>query len=193
MSNKTRKIAQVELEGDSYKIVSILTSSIAREKGKRYFQLSSPLANDILIHMDRGKTAYFPKDKKTIKQEDLIYQESTDLDVRKNNEVSKYMRMISNLFVNMTFMDFFEFVVANNKFCTRGIFITDDNREEEYLKIINTGDIDLIENLERFLESFDTLKEVSKRYSKIRDLIHAINDCQSIEELEELMSQDHHL
>lgn len=193
MSEMTRKVAEVELVGEEYKIVSIVSSNVADRKDRKYFQLSSPLANDILINMDRGRTAYFPKNMRKLRQDIITYKESTDLDVRKNNEISKYMRMISSLFVSMTFMDFFDFVVMNNKFCSKGIFITDENREEEYLKIINTGDMNLIENLESFLEAFDTLKEVNKRYMRIKDVMHRINDCQSIEELEQLLSEDHQL
>ena len=192
MSNQTRKMAEVELIGDEYKIVSIITENIA-EKDKKYFKLSSPLANDILVNMDRGMTAYFPKNIRKLRQDILSYKESTDLDVRKNNAVSYYMRMMSSLFVSTSFMDFFDFITMNNTFCSKGIFITDENREEEYLKIINTGDSKLIESLESYLESFDTLTNVNKRYMKIKNVIHRINDCQSIEELEQLLSENHQL
>lgn len=193
MSNKTRKVAEVELVGNEYKIVSIITSHIANEKGKTYFQLSDPLANSILVQMDKGRTAYFSKDLKAVKQDDLIYKESSDLDIRKNNEISKYMRMISELFTNTSFMDFFDFMVMNNKFCFKGIFITDDNREESYLKVINTGDENLIENLEDFLEAYDSIDHINQRYKKIKHVIHKINDCQTIEDLEELVSANHQL
>ena len=48
-------------------------------------------------------------------------------------------------------IDFVSLMMINNKFASKGIFITDDNKEESYIKIIETGDDTLINDLEKYL------------------------------------------
>jgi len=76
-------------------------------------------------------------------------------------------------------MDFVDLMLLNNKFSDLGIFITDDNREEAYIKIIELGDPELIDDLERFInlkDSIGLIREKKEEYYNVIDNIRNASD-----------------
>jgi hypothetical protein len=76
-------------------------------------------------------------------------------------------------------MDFISFMMLNNKFCDKGIYITENNREESYIKIIELGDEELIEDLEKYIKLRDDIKSIQSKkeqYCKIIDKLKNLND-----------------
>jgi hypothetical protein len=57
-------------------------------------------------------------------------------------------------------VDFVSFMLLNNKFINKGIVITDDNKEECYIKIIEMGDESLITDLEKYISLKDDIKAI---------------------------------
>jgi hypothetical protein len=57
-------------------------------------------------------------------------------------------------------VDFVSFMLLNNKFINKGIVITDDNKEECYIKIIEMGDELLITDLEKYISLKDDIKAI---------------------------------
>ena len=57
-------------------------------------------------------------------------------------------------------IDFASFMILNNKFAAKGIFITDENKEEEYIKVIESGDMSLIEDLETYINLRDKVQGI---------------------------------
>jgi hypothetical protein len=88
-------------------------------------------------------------------------------------------------------IDMISLMLINNKFANKGIFITDDNKEESYIKIIETGDETLITDLEKYLILKDEIKkiEASKEeyYSIIKQLqnLTDANDKESVNKIVE--------
>jgi len=68
-------------------------------------------------------------------------------------------------------IDFVSLMIINNKFLSKGIFITDDNKEECYIKIIETGDESLITDLERYLVLKDDIKKIEANKQEYSDII----------------------
>jgi hypothetical protein len=73
-------------------------------------------------------------------------------------------------------MDMVQFMILNNEFMTRGIYITDDNREESYLKIIETGDDTLLEKLEQYLNIKDAVADIQKKREEYQEIIDKLNN-----------------
>jgi len=76
-------------------------------------------------------------------------------------------------------IDFVDLMLLNNKFADLGIFITDDNREEAYIKIIELGDPELIDDLERFInlkDSIGLIREKKEEYYNVIDNIRNASD-----------------
>ena len=79
--------------------------------------------------------------------------------------------------------DVFEFVLLNNQLINKGFVITDENREDKYLEIINLDDDELIETLRNFLEAFDRLSPhlfFYRKYKEVSKLIDELQDKDSI-------------
>ena len=76
-------------------------------------------------------------------------------------------------------VDFVTFMMLNNKFMSKGIAITDNNKEEAYIKIIESGDEDLVNSLEKYLSIRDDIKlieEKKEEYSKIINKLQRLHD-----------------
>lgn len=81
-------------------------------------------------------------------------------------------------------IDFVSLMMISNKFASKGIFITDDNKEECYIKIIETGDESLITELERYLILKDDIKKIEadkNEYSAIINKLQTLSDHNNLE------------
>lgn len=68
-------------------------------------------------------------------------------------------------------IDFVSLMMINNKFLNKGIVITDDTKEEGYIKIIETGDESLITDLEKYIELRDSIKLIEASKNEYSDII----------------------
>lgn len=78
-----------------------------------------------------------------------------------------------------TLLDFVKFIQLNNKLMDLGIYITDDNKEECYIKIIEKNDPKLIDDLEEYINLKDSIKIIEnnkKEYVKIVNKLKSLDD-----------------
>jgi hypothetical protein len=68
-------------------------------------------------------------------------------------------------------IDFVSFMLLNNKFANKGIFITDDNKEECYIKVIESGDESLITDLEKYIGLKDDIKAIETSKAEYQEII----------------------
>jgi hypothetical protein len=73
--------------------------------------------------------------------------------------------------LTFTLMDFVNILLINNKFMSKGIFFTDDNKEEGYIKIIESGDESLINDLEKFIQLKENVKKIERYKDEYYDII----------------------
>lgn len=81
--------------------------------------------------------------------------------------------------LTFTLIDFVSLMLLNNKFIEKGIVITDSNKEECYVKIIELGDDALIDDLERFINLKDQIQELEMKkqeYSTIIEMLQSLTD-----------------
>lgn len=71
-------------------------------------------------------------------------------------------------------VDFVTFMSLNNMFLERNIVITDKNREEAYIKIIETGDEELITALEKYLTIKDEIKKIEAQKDEYFSVINKL-------------------
>ena len=187
--SKHRTVAIIKEAGSLNFISDVVSPDMTEDKRHEYFKLTKPVANRVLEEMDMGKSVCFPKTVEgTVKVGDLIFKEMSELNKRKNKHLSLYRRQVSELFVNMNFMHLYDFMMINNKFCSVGAFIHSKNKEEQYLKIINTGDEDMIDDLETFLERMDELDKINIKYKRLRSAMMSISSASDDEELDEALN-----
>lgn len=68
-------------------------------------------------------------------------------------------------------LDFVNLMQLNNKFLDKGIVITDDNKEECYIKIIEMGEDSLIDDLEKYINLKDYIKDIDKKKVEYNSVI----------------------
>lgn len=71
-------------------------------------------------------------------------------------------------------IDFVSIMLINNKFLNKGIVVTDDTKEEGYIKIIESGDDSLINDLEKYIVLKDTIKEIELKKDEYTDIINKL-------------------
>jgi len=108
------------------------------------------------------------------------YQEIEDIDAstyagRAANACRVKARgILGDDLLNFALMDFVAFMMLNTKFMDRGIFITEDNKEEAYIKVIETGDDSLINDLERYINLQDKILVLDGKKREFETVIHQL-------------------
>jgi hypothetical protein len=78
------------------------------------------------------------------------------------------------------------FIVLNNDLAANGYFITNENREEKYLEILETGDEKLIAKLEDYLNYKDEIESVASLERKFQAFRAEIKEAVSVEAIKEI-------
>jgi len=146
-----------------------------------YYLLKDTL-NKNIIKIDKTKDI-----KIALSNEDFILEEKSALNRIKEVAFSKALEMVNGRINNRIIFDFFEFTILNNYFSSLGFIITEENREEKYLEIINTGESDKIEKLEKYLLSLDELNFSLNWYRKFKEFEKNLNQASTEEEIKTLL------
>ena len=171
--------------------ISAIESYNIDNENEFIFYISDPqMFERIKGALEDTSVIYLPKDQTNVLvYEDLIIENNPDHErVRLNR---KWHKQISERFVlshnfnkDYTNSMLYEFILLNNKFCNKGYFITDDNREQTYIDIIakldeeniTEDDKELIICLERYLEIKDRLDSNMRAYYNYLDIISIIDN-----------------
>jgi hypothetical protein len=87
---------------------------------------------------------------------------------------TKVRGILGDDLLTFSLLDFVSLMMLNNKFLDKNIIITDDNKEECYIKIIEMGDDSLIDDLEHYINLKDSIKEIEKKKTEYHNVIHQI-------------------
>lgn len=105
----------------------------------------------------------------------------------KKVEIAKKARQkLDGIVKNSDLVYYIDFIDTNNILNSKGYFITDDNKEEKYLEILETEDEDLIDTLEKFLISKDRLSPIKTAREDFENIIEKLKYTDDREELEEI-------
>jgi len=124
--------------------------------------------------------------KKLLNIDDFIIEEVSNLEKKRQNYRHKIMSNITDILGKISAFDLFEYLEIFSSFFDKGIVITDQNREEKYLEILNIGDEILLEHLEKFLEIKDRVRPISNTYKNTQAALSRIREADSEEELDRI-------
>lgn len=82
--------------------------------------------------------------------------------------------------ITFRLLDFISLMLINNKFLDKGIIITDSNKEECYIKIIEMGDESLINDLETYIGLKDSIKMIEADKKEYVDIITKLQRLQDL-------------
>jgi len=83
-----------------------------------------------------------------------------------------------------TLIDFVSLMTLHNKFAEKGIFITDENREQCYIKIIEQGDESLINDLEKYINLLDNIRLIEKKKEEYQLIINKLKNLQDYSDVD---------
>jgi hypothetical protein len=172
-----------------YKLVNVYFDEYQYTLKGVFFKISNDIALSLKDAIFLGKTVIVEKDKlesDNYTLDDFEIHEVNEFEVTKNSIIVKQKNTIGALMTMISFFDMYEFIAVTGQLASQGVFITDSNREETFLNIINTGDEDLIGALETYLEIKDTMDSVMKRYRRSATLLKAVEKAQDMEDLESI-------
>ncbi len=94
-------------------------------------------------------------------------------------------QLVTHAQANVSGMMMYEYININNILCDKGYFVHDDNREEVYIQILETGDEVLIDQLSTYLNARDYISDSGYLEKNYRDFYKEMNDCETDDELTE--------
>jgi hypothetical protein len=159
------------------------------EKILKLSYMSHQLIKEALMS---GKKVHVQKN--ALRTTEVLPGEFTIIDGVENNELENYKEssiikvrmLVTPELSKISSFSMYGFIVLNNDLSSAGYFITNENREEKYLEILETGDEQLIQKLEDYLNYKDEIEQLSgleRKFSKFRK---DIQECDSKEKVETL-------
>ncbi len=190
--------AQVSELGTVYLVTNVILSEAKYIlPNAKYVALPNEVALTLKNQLNQGKIITIQKElvdnpkSKDIPIDDFVIEEATTLDQMKSAARAKVHQRVSAYTAMLTGFDILEFWMITGMLQASGYNVMNEaNKEEVYLSIINTGDENLISDLERFLEVKDVFDKMMKKYRGLKQYFREIDDCDTIEELEDVQKNN---
>lgn len=116
----------------------------------------------------------------------IIEGDLTDYNFARESAIKRARMVITHDLASISGYTFYNFMCLNNELSDKGYFITDENRETKYLEILETGDENIIQKLEDYLNMRDQIERVSALNKKFNHLMAVVNDEECTDKISEL-------
>lgn len=162
---------------------TINTSDVELAEGERRVNLSFVAYKMIDNAILSNKLVYINKEQTSneLHPWDLTLVDELVLSDIKKSSIIKIRSIINPIISQVSGLSLYGFMVLNNELVAKGFAIYEDNREEVYLKILETGDEDLITKLEDYLNYKDEIDRVSQLERQFSGAMKDINEQDSID------------
>jgi len=100
--------------------------------------------------------------------------------------ISKVRMLVTPDLAKISGFALYGFIVLNNDLANAGYFITNENREEKYLEILETGNEKLISKLEDYLNYKDEIEAIAQLERKFAAFRTEVKSAATIEEVTEI-------
>lgn len=114
--------------------------------------------------------------------------ETDALQESRNAAITKVRMLVTPEMSKASGLALYGFIILNNDLASAGYFITNENREEKYLEILETGDEKLIAKLEDYLNYKDEIEAVAqleRKFSAFRNEIRSAATVEEVKKIEE--------
>ena len=161
-------------DGTTYEVVDVQLKDVQFAKSVEfYLTTGDDLALLLKKNLIDGNTITIPvatvdADTGDLTIDDFTVDVPSDLQAYKNKKKQRISTIFSFYLASTGGLTFFQAMASFSILASHGYFITEENREEKYLEIINTGDQDLIAALEEYLDAYDSVSPISAMYSTLK-------------------------
>ena len=169
----TTKITGATVRSDSFEVD---TSKYKETQSIDLFNTVQELVKDTELHYKSDHSGELMID-------DLKQTKIDSLSIRKMSTIQRGRLLINQRIDVVSLMGFAKFIILNNYMADAGFFITDENREEKYLEIINTNNQTLIAKLEEYLEAKDKISQDLYWYTHFSTFQDSVESASSEEKI----------
>ena len=173
-----------------YRVTNILFKEHTHlSSGNMFIHLDAELGLKIRDIISTGVDVLINKEtinKTPIVFEDFLIVEYDDIELEKNKLNKKINSLITYEMTSIFALDYCQFISINTFFISKGFYITDETREEVYLKIIETEDDSLLQMMEKYLvlkDKIDGLTSKVNLFESSLKTLECITDNESLERL----------
>ena len=191
------ELAVVEDHGTHWAVLNVTKNTLDNlaNRDERLLKLSYvsyKLINDALIEGKQVKIT------KTLTTDEVLPHEieimSSDavldkLQAAKDAAIAKVRVIVTPELSKIAGLALYSFTVLNNDLASQGYFITDKNREEMYLTILETADELLIQKLEDYLNYRDEIDRVASLERKFSAFRSSLRDARTVDDVHTLETQ----
>lgn len=190
MSGMVYDLAVVEDRGPYWRVVNVQQNTLDNQATtqERVLRLSYMTGRLITEAILAGKMVHIPK---TLRTTEVLPGEFTTIDLAETDEIQearnaaivKVRMLVTPELSKISGFALYGFMILNNDLAAAGYFITDSNREEKYLEILETGDEKLIQKLEDYLNYKDEIGTVAALERKFSSFKTEIKQATTVEEI----------
>lgn len=147
---------------------------------KDYMEINDQVIVDkISEYRAQGLTVVFNTITEEIETRVDKYRDIPTTDIKRVQALKHARFMLDSLVKEVEMVDYISYIDANNILNSKGFFVTDENREEVYLDILEAGDELIIDTLEEFLtlkDKLTTVKSAKREYDEIVETVHGTSE-----------------
>lgn len=181
-----KQIAIIVDKGDVYEITdTIVQPEGYQADGTTTFEIKDKNLFQLIRQKLENNIVQYPKDLDgELIEQDLLIRPIDPFTQYKALTEQKAREYISTRLNPVSMFELYDFILCNNELLDRGYVITNSNRREKYIEIIEDGDAETIDFLETYLNSKDKLEAISGWYRQYRQFEADLAECQSVEEID---------
>lgn len=176
-------------------------SGVREISDKDYYDktLFIPLSEEVFkflnekLTLDTGKMSNYYVNEDFTGEINEVSKLLYDSDIQYKDDISYWIEHYTTMARELVFsrikflpIKLFEYISINNELISKGYFISEENKEEKYLEILNKESEEFIEKFIKYLEIMDKLsmeKEIIRKYD---DLVENLQTANSKDEMEKL-------
>jgi len=175
MSNPLFYTEVKTINNDEYQIINVQSNETLFAKPiEKYFYFNDEISIYLKKILTDGNIITIYKSKLT--EEKIGYVDFKDFSVKIENDLEQYKNKakckLNNIFTyylaSIGGLTFFKLIQSFSILAANEYYITNDNREQKYLEIVNTGDKLLILALEDYLDAHDMINPTSSMYISLK-------------------------
>lgn len=150
-----------------------------------YEIIKGALENHLVVHINKSlQTDEVLPGEVTV----IAPDQANPLTSRRQAAIAKVRMIVTPELAKVSGLSLYGFTVLNNDMINAGYAITNTNREEKYLEILETGDEELIQKLEDYLNYKDEIERVASLERKFSAFQRKVNNA-DLEEIEGLENE----
>lgn len=190
--------AQLAEFGTKYQVTNVILQEAKYVlPNAKYVALPNEVALKLKNELNQGNIVTIEKklvdspESPDIPFDDFEIKKPDTLSQLKQVAKNKVTQRVSGFSALLNIYDVFEFFIVSARLQGLGFNVLDDsNKEETYIKIIDTGNEDLITDLERFLEVKDIFDRLVVKHRNTKQYFREIDECETVEELNEVVENN---